>query len=193
MLPRANAYAMIRRRAAGAQARQQQLPGDRDHRLLLCETQMPKPLTSVSEKARSRVRAQGLHQGPRHWPVNDRWALDDDYRLSVPWQTATLVGRRRAISRRGSGGPTWSVSSWRSTISGAAICSPDNCKRQSRGPAGVNTGQIPPTSVAEDFVTLRALHPILTYTHPPSETAGLVSRSWGGQSGRVLMNPRAPG
>src|SRR5260370_41840558 len=89
MLPRANAYAMIRRRAAGAQARQQQLPGDRDHRLLLCETQMPKPLTSVSEKARSRVRAQRLHQGPRHWPVNDRRALDDDYRLSVLWQTAT--------------------------------------------------------------------------------------------------------
>jgi hypothetical protein len=50
MLPRANAYAMIRRRAVGAQARQQQLPGDRDHRLLLCETQMPKPLTSVSAK-----------------------------------------------------------------------------------------------------------------------------------------------
>ncbi len=52
---------------------------------------MPKPLTSVSEKARSRVRAQRLHQGPRHWPVNDRRALDDDYRLSVLWQTATPV------------------------------------------------------------------------------------------------------
>ena len=36
-LPQANAYAMIRRRAAGGrhrdQARQSQLPGDRDHRL----------------------------------------------------------------------------------------------------------------------------------------------------------------
>jgi len=91
MLPRANAYAMIRRRAAGAQARQQQLPGDRDHRLPLCETQMPKPLTSVSAKRLVQEWGAKTSPGPRHWPVNDRRALDDDYRLSVLWQTATPV------------------------------------------------------------------------------------------------------
>ena len=55
----------------------------------------------------------------------DRQALDDDYRLSVLWQITIPVWQAATTSRRGSGGPTWSASFWRSTISAVAICSAD--------------------------------------------------------------------
>ena len=53
----------------------------------------------------------------------DRYALDDDYRLSVLWQIATPVWQAWNNIPSGIWWPHRSASSWQSTISGAAICS----------------------------------------------------------------------